>query len=923
MKFNKSLLALAVTTGLISGQSIAAELEEKSEPEIEVISVKGNIRSSIIKSQDLKRSSDGVVDAITSEDLGKFTDENIGDAINRIPGVQIQRNNNGISGDRASIRGMGPLFVNTTVNGRSPLSHGDEGIQNIRQFNLDVIPSEIISGVVVRKTPSAETIEGGIGGSIELETLKPLENLSLFKDDRNYFGTATVSGYHDSLTEEVSPKFSGIVGFKNDADTFSAYVSAVISEADYAVDEAYTRAQERDINLDTTGDGLADTIREGVIAHDRITLNAIRGTKERQSFAGGAQWKITEDLEFSIDGYTSTYDVYSQRPTVDIFFDYSGVFGPDAISIENNFVQSVDQSKVVGGSGMRLSPFDLLFDNLSDNSTVGMNLIWGKYSDFTLEADYSYSSVDFRQDLRLGIIETGINTVLDQNQITYDGTGKVPSFTFGSDANDPSSYDSIGGFNREREGQSDKHAFKLDAKQYINENITIKGGVRYTTAEVDIREASAFTLIWDEEKFRDATFDGSLTEELFPNENIGFNQFLMADFDSQLAAYPDVFGMKADRSTFDDNLFDVVDGDMPLDRASSFVVEEDTLALYLQADIAGDMGDSNMPYTSNIGVRAVNTEHDVYGFQNVRIVNTTGGVISSEYVQATSSTSDWEYLPSANFMLAIEDNLQWRLSASKSMSQAEYSDLKPNGTIDFQDPNSVGYDPTKNPTAQIGNPNLKPYTAWSFDTTLEYYTEDNGAIYASLFYKDVSNFVLRQARSDVKIDGYDELFDVTQPVNVSNGTVHGFELGTNMPLESLIEGFGIQANYTYVDSSFDNPDNDPLLNYGFPGSSKNNFNAMAYYETDNFGARVAYVYRDDYFQALGGGFDRASQPAFTEGSGQVDINLSYKVTDNFDLILNVINATEEDSRNYIIDETNFRDFVTRSRTIVLAARAAF
>ncbi|MEP4889360.1 MAG: TonB-dependent receptor [Aliiglaciecola sp.] len=919
LKTKLSVLSVVIGSTLLVNAHSAEVTDENND--VEVIEVRGGIRGSIVNSQNLKRGASGVVDAITTEDLGKFTDDNIGDAINRIPGVQIQRNNNGISGDRASIRGMGPLFVNTTVNGRSPLSHGDEGIQNIRQFNLDVIPSEIISGVVVRKTPSAETIEGGIGGSIELETLKPLNSLSSFKDGRNYFGAATISGYHDSQTSEVAPKLSGIFGFKNDDDTIAGYVSAIISDADYSVDEVFTRAQERDLQLDTTGDGQADTIREDVLSHTRISYNAIRGSKERQSISAGVQWKINDSLELTVDGYTSSFDVYSQRPTLDVFFDYSGVFGPGAIDIENNFVQGIDASKVVGGSGIYLSPFDLLFDNLSDNSTVGFNLIWGKYSDFTLEADYSYSTVDFKQDLRLGIFESNINTVLDQSQITFDGTGDVPSFTFGADANDPASYDSIGAFVREREGDSDKHAFKLDGKLYINENLTAKGGVRYTTAEIDIREASAFGLIFDDEALESATFDGSLTEVLFPGENLGYNQFLLADYDAQLAAYPDIFGLSADRSSFDSPLYDVVDGAMPLDRASSFVVEEDTLAFYVQLDFNGEFGSSDLPFSGNVGLRAVETDRDVYGFQNVRVVHPVAGQISAEYVPSTVSNDGWEYLPSANLMVELSDDMQLRFGISKSMSQPEYTDLKSNGTVDFVDPSASGYDPTINPTAEIGNPNLKPYTAWSFDSTFEYYTQNDGAIYASLFYKDVSNFVLREARSDVQLEGFgDQLFDVTQPVNVSSGEVKGIELGTNMP---ITEFFGIQANYTFVDSSFDNPENNPLLSYGFPGSSENNFNTTVYYETDKFGARLAYVYRDEFFQALGGGFDRANQPAFSEATAQVDINLSYNVNENVELILNVINATEENARNYIVDESNFRDYVTRSRTVVFAVRGNF
>lgn len=914
------MLAIAVTTGLLSSQAIAAEenaAANKTEQEVEVIEVRGGIRGSIINSQNLKRSAQGVVDVITSEDLGKFTDDNIGDAIARIPGVQLQKNNNGIGGDRASIRGLGPLFVNVTANGRSPLSHGDEGIQNLRQFNLDVIPSEIISGVVVRKTPTAETIEGGIGGSIELETLKPLSSGHLYKDDKNFFAAGSISAINDSLADKTQPKFSGVFGLRNENNTLAGYVSAVVSDLDYAVDEAFTRANYRDISIDSNGDGVADRVEEDVLSHTRISYNAIRGNKERSSFAYGLEWQPVENWKFGVDGYKSTYDVYSQRPTADLFFDYSGVYDENAITIENNYVQAINPAAgYTGGGTFNIDTFDLLFNNLSENTVTGFNVAYGEGSNFSVTGDVSYSKVEFFQDLRLGIMTGGFAA----DQFSFDGTNDVPSFSYPDAVSDPEAYTSVGFFGRERVGNNEQLAFRLDAKWHVNDTLTIKAGVRRTNTEVDVREASRFTLIWDEDALEDASFDGSLTEPLFPGTGIDFDQLLVVDYDAQAAAYPDVFNERAASSTFSDSLLSVDSTTgLPLDRANSFVVEEDTTAFYVQADIEGELGERY--YTANFGLRGVQTDRTVYGFQTTRIVNSANGIVDElGYVGVQADSDDFQLLPSANFMLEVSDQLQWRVGVSKTMSQPEYDNLKINGSVDIQDTSDVNYDPTINSTASIGNADLKPYTAWSFDTTVEYYTENEGAIYASVFYKAVDDFVLSEARTDVMLDGQgDQLFDTLQPINVSSGKIKGFELGTNMP---ITESFGIQANYTYVDSSFDNPGDNTLLQFGFPGASKNNFNAMVYYETDKIGARAAYIYRDNFFQALGGGVDRASQPAFTEGSGQLDLNFSYSVTESIDLTLNVINVTEEDSRNYIIDESNFRDYVTRSRSVIFGIRGS-
>lgn len=921
MKFNKSILATAITTGLlfthlnVGAQDVDSNTENANDTE--VIEVVAGIRGSIINSQNLKRSAQGVVDAITSEDLGKFTDDNIGAAIARIPGVQIQRNDNGIGGDRASVRGMGPLFVTTTVNGRTPLSHGDEGIGNIRQFNLDVIPTEIISGVAVRKMPTAATIEGGIGGSVELQTLQPLKANSLYKNNENFGGVVTVSAINDSLTEEWSPKFSGVFGARNDDNTLAGYVAIVTSDADYSVDEAFTRAQERDIQIDTNGDGIADRVEEGVISHSRISLNAIRGSKERQSVSYGLEWQANDDLKLGVNGYTSTYDVYSQRPTVDLFFDYSGVFDQSAIDIENNFVQSVDGSGVTNpGGDFKVENFDLLFDNLSENNVIGFNAVYGEYSDFSLEADISYSSVEFVQDLRLGIMGA---YGLDPSDFRFDGSGDVPSFSYGNEINDPNSYVSVGFFGRDRRGNNEQLAIKLDAEWVLDDGVKIKAGVRRADTEIDVRETGRFTLIWDDADLAAASFDGSVTEPLFPGSGINFNQFLVADYDAQAALFPAVFNERASNAAVNGSLLTADDSSgLPLDKANSFVVEETTTAFYVQADMEGEIGDKY--FTANMGVRAVATDRTVYGFQSTRIVNSVNAVVEElGFVGAVADNTDFQVLPSANFMLEVNDNIQWRVGLAKTMSQPEYTDLKVNGSVNLQDTNGIGYDPTINSTAEIGNADLNPYTAWSFDTTLEYYTDEGSALFASLFYKDVSDFVLREARTDLEIDGYNQLFDTTQPINVAKGQVFGLELGGNL----VLGDFGIQANYTFVESEFENLDNNPLLDNGFPGASKHNINAVAYYETDQYSARIAYIYRDDYFQALGGGFDRANQPAFGEGSGQIDMNFSYSVTEDIDVSVNLINVTEENSRNYINESTNFRDYVTRPRTAVVSVRAAF
>ncbi|AGH44434.1 TonB-dependent receptor plug domain-containing protein [Paraglaciecola psychrophila] len=182
---NTTISTATLTTMLFANVGFAQDQEGK----VEIINVSG-IR--ILKAQDLKRGAELVVDAISADDLGKFSDAAISDAVQRIPGVQIERNDGGQEGDRVSIRGLGPTYVTTTVNGKTALSSGTEGLSNLRSFNLEVIPTNIISSIVVKKTPTASDPESGLAGTVELITRKPLDG-SQYRDNKNYFGSLTFS----------------------------------------------------------------------------------------------------------------------------------------------------------------------------------------------------------------------------------------------------------------------------------------------------------------------------------------------------------------------------------------------------------------------------------------------------------------------------------------------------------------------------------------------------------------------------------------------------------------------------------------------------------------------------------------------------------------------------------------------------------
>src|SRR6266851_4190378 len=170
------------------------------------------IQAALQAAQKEKRNASEVVEAITPEDLGKFTDNSIADELQRVPGVQIDRGTDGRSGDHVSIRGMGSEFITTTVNGRTPGGYGIEGLRGLREFAVDVLPSEILSGVLIYKTPSAELVESGLGGEVDFQTLKPLDYKP--KSGEHYFGSITAKTQTNSTEPKWGKGVSGIFGDK-------------------------------------------------------------------------------------------------------------------------------------------------------------------------------------------------------------------------------------------------------------------------------------------------------------------------------------------------------------------------------------------------------------------------------------------------------------------------------------------------------------------------------------------------------------------------------------------------------------------------------------------------------------------------------------------------------------------------------------
>jgi iron complex outermembrane receptor protein len=191
-------------------------------------------RASIESAKEAKRNDDTVIEAITPTEIGLFVDSSIADAMKRVPGVQIEQDFAGTDGDRVSIRGLGSEFVNSTINGRTLLSSGNEA-KSLRKMNFNVFPSSVLSGVRIAKGQTAAGPEGGLAGQVDLQTARPLD-LKQLENKRN-FGLVTLRAEQRDLYDDDGSRVEALYGTRNEDATLGAFFAVVTGESDVAVDQ--------------------------------------------------------------------------------------------------------------------------------------------------------------------------------------------------------------------------------------------------------------------------------------------------------------------------------------------------------------------------------------------------------------------------------------------------------------------------------------------------------------------------------------------------------------------------------------------------------------------------------------------------------------------------------------------------------------
>lgn len=877
-------LAIAIAAGQPAfAQSADDEGAEQAE---EVIVVTG-IRGSLSAAADIKRNSDLIVDAITSEDIGKFPDSNVSESLQRISGVSIDRS--GGEGQFVTVRGFGPEFNTVLVNGRT-IATENAG----REFSFDLLAAELISGAEVFKSSGARLQDGGIGSTINIKTARPfdLDPMTV---------VVTAKGQYEEKTDNIQPQGFGLVSSQWADGTIGALLAVSYQRRKTRTDFVETRGFNVDVDLAPVG-------LDGAFIPQNYDQIVNSEDRERIGINGTVQFQPSDALLLTLDGLYNKFTVESDARSIGHWFDQGVGGGITSATVDEN-------NTVVGLTRNGFSDFIVRsFNRPTKTRAFGGNLEWTPSDLLTVKFDSSWSRATSNNGGNETFAVIGV-----ANTFTYTNDGNLPTLTgLTNSITDPSlgrAHIAI------REG--------TDVTDRIFEN-RIDAELE---TDYDHFKRLRFGMLYSDRNKNNQLVRNNGTLCVFCGYNIDVPDSLLSPFSvGSNFLGGGASGVPTNFLTFDANeLFAFLESpaaaaanDLALGLApgttaatisanggfagqlqpDSFSISEEIVAGYMEADFEGHIG--GLPWFVNLGARYVHTSVTSTGSQLtlLDLLSVPGdttifnAIFDPTGAQPTSLSNSYDkFLPSFNAKVEFSDTVIGRFSASRTLTRPQVDTLAPRVNFDVVRPNNL--------LASGGNPNLKPFVADNFDVTLEWYPNRSTAISIAAFYKRVQNFIVStQADEGFLITDSEDIFGasntavfrVRRPRNTENANVRGIELAAQHTfdwLPSPLDGFGFQANATFVGSnaSFDPATSSESFALEGLGDSQN---AVLFYEKSGFEARVAYNRRERFLQTLvnpvGG------DPVFVKTFDQVDLRASYQLTDNFNIFVEGINVTESKNR---------------------------
>jgi TonB-dependent receptor len=953
LPFQPKLIVLGILALTAGAAAQAQEAKDKAADEGPVVVVTG-FRASLNSALNTKKNSDGIIDVIKAEDIAKFPDANLAESLQRVPGVSLTRGDGG-EGKQITVRGLNAGFTRVRINGiEGVTATGASDINGStnrgRGFDFSVFASELFNSLEVRKTSEAGIEEGSLGATVDLRTARPFD----FKGQ-----TFSLGGQEswNSLARKTEPRVTALYSDRWDtgigkvgALVSAAYSKRTIQEEGYEAVELLSASQDggfcsplgyptqnpvntpaKGITATSCGFGVPRTSNTAAYNDVMGRTDNYGGTVASPAPGSGAFAPRIPRYRRSLTNYerTGVTGSLQWRPDskTELNLDFLG--GKFVNDRYDNYIEAISFGRTLGQSNGKPQT-SILESHFDSNGSWD----YGKFNgvDMRTEGLLDKYTTLFRQHVISGSRDitdrfkvdflTGVsNSDLDEpmratvqfdnpnvNGYSFDfrENRNVPTMNFGMDVTNPNQFsfapqEADGTFHGQFVGRYLHTKNKLrtnaiNASYELNDNLTLRGGFsnrKNTWTNVELASGG-----------NGLTLPAGVTMASISRQIDNFGRGLGGTgVPSSWAAvdldkFRQVYDIECHCSAVPGSEYAVL---TQVNRG----VEESINALYAMVDFKYDVGP--VPLRGNVGVRGAETKATSFA-----LVAANGAL-----TPVTLTHKYRDVLPALNVTAQLPKDVMMRFSAGKTLSRPEYTDLAPSATLSSQ-----------SQTVTIGNPDLDPIRARTYDLQAEWYYAKNAMLSFGYFRKEINTFIqgvserapyssLGLPNSLLIVGGCsisggtpacptlpDTTVVVNRKVNTPGGPLNGFEANLQAPFSFLPGGwsnFGLLANYTHVNSKItyvtrvDNPNTpaNELLSQqaNFTGLSPNAHNITLYYEDPKFSARVSAAHRSAYLQSVLG--DVAGHDyTVVDGSTNVDFSMSYNITPKLRLSLEGQNLTD-------------------------------
>jgi len=915
-------MGLAQMTMMLSGAAVA-QTTDASKPnaaaEPVAVIVTGQ-RAALQSAQKIKQNSDEIVDSIVAEDMGKLPDRSVTEVLQRVVGVTIDRTmakgdpeHFSVEGSGVSIRGLS--YVRSELNGRDSFSANGG-----RSLNFEDVPPELVAGVDIYKNPSAEQIEGAVGGLVNLRTAMPF-------DYKGFKAAISADRTWSELKKgKTSPSYSGLV-----SNRWKTPIGEVGALLDLAYSESATRTDAFQVEPYYP---LKDANGNPVFMPKGAQWRTLEFNRKREGAYGALQWK-KDDWSSSLTYFKSKYEmqwdeqaIFAQSSPYNIRVSPDATFNSKGALLTGTLTDST-------GAGINFGDDTRAAKRNSDTTDVSWNLRW-RHDSWTVTTDLQHILAKTHS------FDSTVATAVQMPKEKVDLTGNVPKLIF-DDADraylaNPSNY--YWAFTMEHldRSKADETAWKTDVKYDFDHPVLrdVRFGVRLTDRSATTTNSnpsynwSAITQPWQGEishlaylgdpRFAGNTslhsfdnfFNGgvSVPSVVFPNPSLA--QGFPGSY-AQLHTYHDI--LCAEKGNTCSPWKPATFGTDP---AGTNDQAEKTKALYGQLRFGWD--DLKYPVDGNVGLRYVKTDSTAHGYTVFSATIPNGNLtgVPIPLIAPFSKAQDFEnsyhnFLPSLNLRLKATDKLQFRFAAASALSRPDFTQLQGYTTLsqtaDTTTNTATGVTNVNSVTMSgtgTGNPLLRPTTSKQIDLTAEWYFAPTGSLTMAVFNKRLKDIIVNQVYTYQLPDvtGKMQNFTVTGPINGAKGHARGVELAYQQYFDQLPgawSGLGLQANFTFVDSKRDlyNPvyskyctggDNAANVNLNLNGCdtngttfgnlplenlSRQSYNIALLYDKGPWSSRLAYNWRSKSLQGVNvngtkGGDATDSNPA-SPNFGQTNV----------------------------------------------------